>query len=50
MVILDIVIYFSESGIGLGISLIRKDCKGVSHIFIQDIYTGSPADKDGRLR
>lgn len=39
-----------ESGIGLGISLIRKDCRGMSQIFIQDVYTGSPADKDGRLR
>ena len=41
---------WSESGIGLGLSLIRKDLKGQSQIFIQDVYTGSPADKDGRLR
>ncbi|KAK3091882.1 hypothetical protein FSP39_023425 [Pinctada imbricata] len=38
-----------ELGIGLGISLIRKDTAGISHIYIQDIYHGSPADKDGRL-
>lgn len=43
-------IFIPESGIGLGISLIRKDCRGMSQIFIQDVYTGSPADKDGRLR
>ncbi|XP_061173402.1 uncharacterized protein LOC133182573 [Saccostrea echinata] len=44
------ILLHKENGIGLGISLIRKDCKGVSQIFIQDIYTSSPADKDGRLR
>ncbi|XP_052102730.1 multiple PDZ domain protein-like isoform X3 [Mytilus californianus] len=39
-----------EQGIGLGILLMRRDHNGTSHIYIQDVKSGSPADKDGRLK
>ncbi|KAJ8304672.1 hypothetical protein KUTeg_018255 [Tegillarca granosa] len=40
----------NKEGIGLGLSLIKKDIDGTSNIYIQDIHQGSPADKDGQLR
>ncbi|XP_069137739.1 multiple PDZ domain protein-like isoform X2 [Argopecten irradians] len=47
---LDYVTLHKEYGIGLGVSLLRRDTNGVSHIYIQDIAQGSVADKDTRLR
>ncbi|XP_060062786.1 tyrosine-protein phosphatase non-receptor type 13-like [Ylistrum balloti] len=47
---LDYVTLQKEYGIGLGVSLLRRDTNGVSHIYIQDIAQGSVADKDARLR
>ncbi|XP_033749281.1 uncharacterized protein LOC117333969 [Pecten maximus] len=47
---LDYITLHKEYGIGLGVSLLRRDTNGVSHIYIQDIAQGSVADKDARLR
>ncbi|XP_021339965.1 uncharacterized protein LOC110441188 isoform X2 [Mizuhopecten yessoensis] len=47
---IDRVTLQKEYGIGLGVSLLRRDTNGFSHIYIQDIAQGSVADKDGQLR
>ena len=42
--------FYTDCGVGLGISVIRKTYNGDSEILVQDIAHGSPAHKDGRLR
>ncbi|GFN83472.1 PDZ domain-containing protein 2-like [Plakobranchus ocellatus] len=44
------VLLKKESGLSLGINIVRKTVAGVTEVYIQDIIPGSSADKDQRLR
>jgi len=47
---LNICFCFSEHGIDLGVSVVRKTKSGVSNIYVQDIAEKSPAHLNGRLK
>lgn len=44
------VLLTKESGVSLGINIVRKTVAGITEVYVQDIMPGSTADRDKRLR
>ncbi|RUS79572.1 hypothetical protein EGW08_012666 [Elysia chlorotica] len=44
------VLLTKESGVSLGINIVRKTVAGTTEVYVQDIMPGTTADRDKRLR